>query len=380
MMKDFLAKERIAVLTSLETVLERALKEMPFTGLAEKLKSMLIEYTGRGKTIRGCLVRLGFELCGGAASNQAVRGETTGGGATGSQPPNSQAACSQAGAAMELFQSGLLVHDDIMDRDEFRRGAPTIHMAFARMLKEAGSRDASHNASSLAICAGDLAYFAGFHALGNLDIDPLIKIKINNLAARELALVTIAQCRDVANGAGGSLFAQAEEPGKEEILKLYRYKTGRYTFSMPLAMGAILAGAEEKTVEALKEAGELLGIAFQLKDDELGIFASQEELGKPLGSDIREDKKTLIRHLLMNHPNTQGRIKNSFGNENISQKDLELIKETIKELGIHTENCAIMKESSQRAFEILDEVLKKAGPKARDVFTSLVKYNLERSL
>jgi geranylgeranyl diphosphate synthase type I len=116
--------------------------------------------------------------------------------------------------------------------------------------------------------------------------------KILGLWAKELTAVGLAQMEDVALG------ASSRTGGEKEILNLYRYKTARYTFSIPLATGAIAAGRGPETVSGLEELGEDLGILFQMKDDEIGIFGEEAEIGKPPGSDIEEGKQTLIARVL----------------------------------------------------------------------------------
>ena len=259
----------------------------------------LDEFSARGKMIRGCLVRLGYELGGGRIV-----------------PPGAEQSVARAGAAMELFQSGLLVHDDIMDRDRTRRGAPTLHVSYEDDLARGLYGDPAHNGSSLGICVGDLSYFSAFSILASLAVPGEVARQVCLTAARELALVGVAQMQDVANGAvkRGSInpFRDAPaSPNEESILLLYRYKTGRYTFSLPLSIGAALAESSPHAITSLEEAGEALGILFQLKDDELGLFAGQDELGKPVGADIREDKKTLFRQRLFARDRKSTRLNSS---------------------------------------------------------------------
>ena len=284
-MLDYFRTAREAVHQAIQDVLAEAGREYERVSgdFGSDSARRLDEFSARGKMIRGCLVRLGFELGGGK-----------------SVPPEAEESVARAGAAMELFQSGLLVHDDIMDRDRTRRGAPTLHVGYEADLARGLYGDPAHNGSSLGICAGDLAYFSAFHVLAGLEVPADVARQVCQTAARELALVGVAQMQDVANGAvrheSINPFREATaSPDEQAILLLYRYKTGRYTFSLPLSIGATLAGADLQTKASLEEAGEALGILFQLKDDELGLFADEDELGKPVGADIREDKKTLFR-------------------------------------------------------------------------------------
>lgn len=361
-MLEYLAKERVAVLDAMDKGLASSMDGLPFGPLAIDMGQRLLDYSKRGKTIRGCLVRLGFELCGGDTSDLVLA-----------------KACADAGAAMELFQSGLLIHDDIMDRDDTRRGSPTIHAAYKIALADFGASESDHNGQSLAICMGDIAYFVAFSMLTRLTA-PMDRVQnVLRLAADELSLVCVAQARDVANGCGTGLFGQPGEPSEADILSLYRKKTGRYTFSLPLAMGANLAGSSAQARRALEDAGELLGVAFQLKDDELGILADQVALGKPLGSDLREDKKTLIRQRLLAHPATNSTVKAIFGKPDAAKSELDMVRAEAQRLGIMDDIRYIMAQYSQNALACASLVLKAAPGASADVFWQLAQYNLART-
>ncbi|GAB1455033.1 polyprenyl synthetase family protein [Spirochaetota bacterium] len=336
--------------------------------LGEDTAARLAEFAGRGKMLRGVLVRLGYEL---------AKGDT---------PIGSDAtALRRAGAAMELFQSGLLAHDDIMDRDRIRRGYPTMHVAYETALVDGGFDDPPHYGEALGICAGDLAFFAAFRLLSELPIAPEAAVQVSTIAARELCIVGVAQMQDVLNGAARpestNPFRNAPlEPGEDDILRLYRYKTGRYTFSMPLALGCVIAGGSDAERLAFEEAGEMLGVVFQLKDDELGLFADEEELGKPVGADIREDKKTLFRHRLLAQADgeTEKKLRSMFGNRASGTSETAFVREKLQAFGVRQELATMMKTMAQEALGILEPMLKKAPAISATAFRELVRYSLER--
>jgi geranylgeranyl diphosphate synthase type I len=273
----------------------------------------LYRFALQGKMIRGGLVFLGFSVSrngrdAGPGTEQLVR----------------------AAAAMELFQSALLVHDDIMDRDPLRRGQKTLHAQYAELGASAGAGDAGHLGEGLGICAGDVGYFLAFETLAGLGVDPSSYQRILQLCARELSFVGVAQMQDLYNGA---------TPGAvkdEEILKLYLYKTGRYSFSLPLMVGGLLAGAAEKTLKQMEELGEHLGIVFQIRDDELGLFSDTQAIGKPAGSDVREGKKTIYySHLLRSVPAAdRRRLSEVYGNPASGPQELKYVQELTVRLGI----------------------------------------------
>lgn len=362
-------------------------------GLGPDAAKRLSEFSSKGKMLRGALVRLGYELAGGRSA----------------AGPDLDA-LAKAGAAMELFQSGLLVHDDIMDGDLTRRGAPTVHAAYESALAEASFPEAARTGESLGICAGDLAYFEAFSALASLPLAPDRIAAVVGLAARELALVGVAQMRDVVNGATGhapprrdrepaeprwsalaggagqssgsrpASFLPSSEPTEAEIIAMYRYKTGRYTFSLPLAIGAVIAGASDEARIALEEAGEELGIAFQLKDDELGLFADEAELGKPVGSDIREDKKTLHRLRLFGKAKgeTAARLESMFGNQEPGAVDPGYVRDAAEALGVRSELAREMEARTARARERVSWLSATAPRAAAAAFEELLAYGLAR--
>ncbi|MBN1648844.1 MAG: polyprenyl synthetase family protein [Spirochaetales bacterium] len=233
----------------------------------------LSEFTMRGKMIRGALVFIGSRLSGsGPAESDIVK----------------------TAAAIELFQSGLLVHDDIMDQDLVRRGKPSMHALYGSRYGSSNQDNHIHLGESLGICAGDIAFFLACELLTRLDCPSATRISLLSLFSREMSVVATAQMQDIMHGEDPSF------PDPDRILSLYRYKTGRYSFSLPLSAGATLAGAELSERQALEEIGEIMGILFQIRDDELGLAGNESRLGKPVGSDIEEGKKTLPLCLLYN--------------------------------------------------------------------------------
>ncbi len=178
----------------------------------------------------------------------------------------------KAAAALELYHSGFLIHDDIMDRDNLRRGKPSIWEQYRSITHD------THIGISQAINAGDLCFFMAQELLSDLDILRLV--------TKELQPVIIAQMQDVVSGRGQSL-------SKDEVLSLYRYKTARYTFSLSMAVGATIAKTTADNVTLLMRLGESMGLLFQIRDDELCIEGDSAVTGKPVGSDEKNKKQTL---------------------------------------------------------------------------------------
>jgi geranylgeranyl diphosphate synthase type I len=279
-----------------------------------------VEAFGRkGKMTRGGLVLLGHGMFGGERRTEALR----------------------CAAAMELFQSAFLIHDDIMDRDDLRRGEPSYFRQYQLLFADAGLRDSLHQGEAFGTCGGDAALFLGFDLLSMDDPPP----GFLSFCSRELAGVAVAQAHDLHFGVRSAL------PSYDDIMTLYAHKTGRYSFSLPLVAGALLAGKTLDQCKSLEALGEHMGVAFQIRDDELGIFGSQEELGKPIGSDIREGKKTLFFRALMDSldPGERERIGAYFGSSKSGRPELEEVRTLLDRRGGRARVRAIAEERESLA-------------------------------
>ena len=197
-------------------------------------------------------------------------------------------------AAVELFQTAALVHDDVLDAAHTRRGKPTIHHALAAQHREREwTGDPEHFGMSGAILAGDLALMAAHRALGQgagLLAAPANQV-VMGLFADMADLCTAGQFLDM-ELAARPLAAIADQGS--DILAVMRSKTASYTAEFPLALGAACANASAREVAAMREVGVPLGIAFQLRDDVLGLVGLPAVTGKPAGDDVREGKRTLL--------------------------------------------------------------------------------------
>jgi geranylgeranyl diphosphate synthase type I len=181
----------------------------------------------------------------------------------------------EAGTALELLQTYLLVHDDWMDRDDVRRGGPAVHAMLARHF---GSRTMGDAAAML---AGDYASAIALDALSS------VKTRGERVARATLLFAKIQQ--DAIRGQQIDLVGKADN-----VEVMHDLKTGSYTVRGPMMLGATLAGASAEVLSILGRFAQPLGVAFQLRDDLLGAFGHPKETGKPFGSDIRSGKKTSL--------------------------------------------------------------------------------------
>ncbi len=200
-----------------------------------------------------------------------------------------------AAAALEIFHAAALVHDDLIDNSDTRRGRPSAHRALETGHRGSGwIGDAAAFGRSGAILLGDLlvAWSDDLLEEGLAETTPERAASARHAYALMRREVTLGQFLDVAEES-----AFASEPDAkhaERALRVASYKSARYSVQQPLAIGAALAGADAAQTAALAAFGHPLGMAFQLRDDVLGVFGDESVTGKPSGDDLREGKRTVL--------------------------------------------------------------------------------------
>ncbi len=230
--------------------------------------------------------------------------------------------------SIELLHDFMLIHDDVIDKSDKRRGKPTLHVVFNKYLKR--FKNAKTNGNDLAIVAGDVIYA--------LAIKSFLSIGVN-LATKEKALRRFADT-SIYTGSGQFLelintTKKLSDVSKQDIYKVYDYKTAYYTFANPLVIGATLAKAPESEINNLSKFGLYLGRAFQIKDDIIGIFGDERKTGKSVISDIKEGKRTILLWHAYNKSSSLEKKKLSrlFDGKKISLKEIKNIKAVIAKRG-----------------------------------------------
>jgi geranylgeranyl diphosphate synthase type I len=221
---------------------------------------------GGGKRLRPAFAYWGFRAAGGTDSDQVVA----------------------AVSALELVQASALIHDDLMDRSDTRRGEPSVHRRFERRHVDAGWRGgAAAFGDSSAVLLGDLALVWSDEMLHTSGFDPGDLARARPIFDVMRTEVTAGQYLDVLTQATG-------DTSLERAGKVARYKSAKYTVERPLLFGGALAGAPAEVLAAYSAVGLPLGEAFQLRDDVLGVFGDPDRTGKPAGDDLREGKRTYL--------------------------------------------------------------------------------------
>lgn len=275
-------------------------------------------------------------------------------------------------AAIEFIHSSLLIHDDIMDRDHVRRGEKTIFSQYEELGKNEGHPDPGHFGVSFGICAGDIGFFIAFEIISELQLKPETKERVCALWSKELFNVGLAQMQDI------YLSNCRADTGEDEILNLYRYKTARYTFSLPLMTGALLAGQDEKMILSLEKIGEHMGIIFQIKDDELGLFGTEKEIGKPVGTDIEEGKKTLFSHYLLKMTSEEDKkiVENVLNRKRCNPEVIQTLRRIAEKSGAHEKilnKILTLKDKTQKLISSLN-----VEATHKNILLDILKYNIDR--
>jgi geranylgeranyl diphosphate synthase type I len=236
-------------------------------------------------------------------------------------------------SALELIQTCALVHDDLMDASELRRGHPTVHVRFTEAHRAGGwLGEPERFGMAAAILLGDLA-------LAWAD-DMFTGAPLSDVMRGAARAPWLAMRAEMFAGQYLDVLAQAEgDESEERALGVARLKTAAYTVERPLHMGAALAGADEDTITAGRAFGTDIGVAFQLRDDLLGVYGDTEVTGKPAGDDLREGKRTLLVSLGLGYADEAGRhadadlLRHALGDPDLTQDTIQRVRDLLVEVG-----------------------------------------------
>ncbi|MCA1712028.1 MAG: polyprenyl synthetase family protein [Actinobacteria bacterium] len=260
-----------------------------------------------GKRLRPAFCYWGFRGAGGSDSDAVVT----------------------AAASLELLQACALIHDDVMDGSDTRRGQPAMHRRFAALHRgEDWHGDPEAFGLSAAVLLGDLCLIwadellntSGMPADALLRAQPVYdEMRVELMAGQYLDLLEQAL-------GGGTV---------ESALRVARYKSAKYTIEKPLHMGAALAGAPQEVLDGYSGYGLPLGEAFQLRDDVLGVFGDPATTGKPAGDDLREGKRTALVAMALGNatPAQTALVRRHLGDPHLSETGVAELRQIICESG-----------------------------------------------
>ena len=265
-----------------------------------------------------------------------------------------------AAAAMELCQTYLLIHDDIMDRDTIRRGGPTVHVALG------GFTGNPEQGEALGILAGDLASALTQLLLTRLPVH-------ESILARVMEIYT-AMHLDVIHGQTLDML------GEVSAYEVAVHKTASYTTIGPLTAGAALSGARDKDIEHLAQIALPLGVAFQFRDDLISTFGKSKDTGKPSDTDIREGKRTaLIEEARVRADSYQlKQIQRIWGRRDASDEEVQIVRDIFEKCGARAALAEHVREMAAEFAAGLDKPYYTSLAKA--FLTDVAAYLAEREV
>ena len=250
-------------------------------------------------------------------------------GGDGPAEPADLEAIYKASLSLELLQACALIHDDMMDGSDTRRGAPAIHRRFESEHRErAGVGDSQAFGNAAALLLGDLALVLSTQALHQSGISDDQLRSVNPIFDAMKVELMAGQYLDMHAGS-------RHEVSIDDALKIAIYKSGKYTIERPLHFGGALALARPDLLAVYSDYGIPLGIAFQLRDDILGVFGDSSVTGKPAGDDLLEGKRTALIAYAFSHLSPQDRsaLKKSFGNRAASGDEIDMMRDLVNKSG-----------------------------------------------
>lgn len=258
-----------------------------------------------------------------------------------------------AGSALELFQAAALVHDDIIDDADMRRGMPSAHVRFAEMHRQGADAPAARFGASAAILLGDLLLVLAQAEIGRATralSTPRTEAIWNQMTGE----VAVGQYLDVR----ASLLPLPDDSLESALagaMRVVRHKSARYSVEHPLVLGAALGGADEDVLRALGAFGAPLGEAFQLRDDELGVFGDPGVTGKPAGDDLLEGKRTplILIGLQMAGATDREFIRAHLGDRALGESAVERIRSILVGSGAVERHEHLIRELRERALAAL---------------------------
>ncbi len=277
--------------------------------------------------------------------------------------------------SVELIHLFLLIHDDIMDRDTVRHGVPTIHERYRAIAKRYfPETDAEHFGNSIAIIIGDMLGAFGNDIIFRSGFPNERVFRALSKLQEIVSYTVIGQAKDV-------YFEYRKKASRDDILKMYEYKTAKYTLEGPIALGFLLAGGKPALLKKFERYALPIGIAFQIQDDILGVFGSPERTGKSSASDLREGKMTLLVATLIER---LSRSDAKYASEllrkgaALTDADAEWFRRKLLETGALEEVRSIANDSIETGMKALRILEKEIPRESYEFFSGVAEYMAKR--
>ena len=270
------------------------------------------------------------------------------------QPEDAQPLLDVA-SSLDLLHVSALVHDDLLDAADTRRGLPAAHKRFEALHGKRGGRgSATEFGVSSAILLGDLLLMWSIELADRSGAPGLDRARPHLSTMR--SEVTTGQFLDVSAQYGTTGVASVAEE-LDVARRILEYKSASYSIRRPSLIGAALGGASDQLLGALGEFGSVIGRAFQLRDDVLGVYGRPEVTGKPYGGDIHEGKRTvLVLTALSNASDEEAReLSDMLGAEGLTDTDIDRAAEIIESTGARAYVDGVIEENMRHALAVLED-------------------------
>lgn len=316
--------------------------------------NVLKDYTVKGgKRLRGALMYYGYQLLGGEDMNEVLR------------------AC----IFIEIIHSYILIEDDVMDKAEIRRNHKTPHEIY-RELNEKIYKvgDPVWFGYAIAINVGMIGSHLAMQYLSELDFPADRKVAMLSKINDRLVFTGFGQIQDILSEVKPN-FTQ------EDAMLVHRWKTATYTYELPLHAGAVLTGADFKDLELLSSYAIPAGIAFQLQDDILGLYADEKKLGKPIGTDITEGKRTILilKALEKGTKSQRDFLESVLGKPKITRAQLDEVRTILKDTGSYQYAKNLAQDYVDEALQATKK-MKSWNPEGREFLEGIAEYMINRDL
>ncbi len=281
--------------------------------------------------------------------------------------------------AMEFFQAAALLHDDVMDGSDMRRGMPAAHRAVAAHHAVRGwAGNSERFGQATATLAGDLCLQWTDELYATSGLPPADLRRGRPVFDRMRTQLMGGQFLDLLESARGWDGASTAER-IESARRVIRFKSAKYTIEQPLLIGALAGGVGQHSVEALSRYGLALGEGFQLRDDVLGIYGDPDQTGKPAGDDLREGKRTVLLALALDFADEaqRGLVVAGVGHADLTAGRLEALRAVIRDTGALDaveERISTLATDAHKALGETDDL----EAEAREVLEALVEVSTSR--
>ncbi|MGY4542880.1 polyprenyl synthetase family protein [Pseudarthrobacter sp. SSS035] len=269
-----------------------------------------------------------------------------------------------AGSALELFQAAALIHDDIIDRSDTRRGGPSVHRRFSQLHHAQGwALDSERFGHAAAILTGDLCLSFSEEAFTDIGAQAAAGSRARLIFNLMRAEVMAGQYLDILEEVAGPVRDRAGAVTRAQ--SIIRFKSAKYSTEHPLALGGALADAPDELLRGYSAFALPLGEAFQLRDDVLGVFGDPVTTGKPAGDDLREGKRTVLIALALGQASTaeSAFIDAKLGSPDLGDADVAEIRRIIEESGALQATEVLINEFGAAAYDALEQLPLEELPK-----------------